>query len=61
MQMYIPFPSVVNTSDTARRESEPEASRGMFRHHHGIGFPLTYTSCEESQERRSAWGYLHFH
>jgi hypothetical protein len=42
-------PSDVDIGDTRERESEPaEASRGMCRYRRSIGFPLTYTSREES-------------
>jgi hypothetical protein len=43
--------SDVDTGDTEGGESKPvEGSRGMSRYTRGVGFLLTYTSCEESPE-----------
>jgi len=46
--------------DTGGGESDSaEVSRGTCRCHYCVGFPLTYTSCEESSEGHSARGCRH--
>ena len=51
-----------DTGDAEGGASEPaEESRGTRQYHHDVGFPLTSTSCEESPEGHSSWGYHHSH